>query len=288
MFGAGWFEYKGGRMSLVTRFAPSPTGYLHLGHAYSAWTAWRWARRAGAAFRLRLEDIDAGRCRAEYAAAIPEDLAWLGLDWDGEIRRQSDHLPAYRAALDRLAGRGLLYPCFCSRAEILRAQAAPHGVEAVYPGTCKGLSADERVARMAAGAPYAMRLDCSRALAGAGDLRFFEEGAGWVAARPAMLGDVVLARRDAPTSYHLCVVHDDAVAQITHVVRGEDLRMATHVHVLLQYLLGVETPAYRFHKLITDETGKRLAKRDQAASLRGMRAAGVSAAGIRARLEAMA
>jgi glutamyl-Q tRNA(Asp) synthetase len=288
VFGAGWFAYNGGRMSIVTRFAPSPTGYLHLGHAYSAFRAWTWARQAGGILRLRLEDIDAGRCRPEYAAAIPEDLAWLGLDWDGDIRVQSAHLPEYRAALDRLAGRGLLYPCFCSRAEIARAQAAPHGAEAVYPGTCRGLGDAERAERMAAGAPYALRLDVSRALEGAGDLRFFEEGAGWVAARPELLGDVVLARRDVPTSYHLCVVHDDAMARISHVVRGEDLRMATHIHVLLQCLLGVETPAYRFHRLITDESGKRLAKRDQAATLRGMRAAGVSAAEIRARLEGMA
>jgi glutamyl-Q tRNA(Asp) synthetase len=275
-------------MSIVTRFAPSPTGYLHLGHAYAAWAAWKWARRVGGILRLRLEDIDAGRCRPEYAAAIPEDLVWLGLDWDGDIRTQSAHLPEYRAALDRLAGRGLLYPCFCSRAEIARAQAAPHGAEAVYPGTCKRLDGGERDERIAAGAPYAMRLDVSRALKGGPKLRFFEEGVGWVAARPAALGDVVLARRDVPTSYHLCVVHDDAVQGVTHVIRGEDLRMATHIHVLLQFLLGVATPVYRFHRLITDEAGKRLAKRDQAASLRGMRAAGVSAAELRARLEAMA
>jgi glutamyl-Q tRNA(Asp) synthetase len=265
-------------MSIVTRFAPSPTGYLHLGHAYAAWAAWNWARRAGGILRLRLEDIDGGRCRPEYAAAIPEDLAWLGLDWDGDIRTQSAHLPEYRAALDRLAGRGLLYPCFCSRAEIARAQGAPHGAEAVYPGTCRGLGDAEREDRM----------DVSRALEGGPKLRFFEDGSGWVAARPALLGDVVLARRDVPTSYHLCVVHDDAAQGITHVIRGEDLRMATHIHVLLQFLLGVATPAYRFHRLITDESGRRLAKRDQAASLRGMRAAGVSAAEIRARLEAMA
>ena len=257
-------------MSIVSRFAPSPTGYLHLGHAYSAWMAWRRAD----VFRLRLEDIDTTRCRPEYAAAILEDLRWLGLDWDGEVRVQSEHFLDYAAALERL--RGLLYPCFCTRAEIARAQSAPHGVEGVYPGTCRALAPEFRAARIAAGAPYALRLDVAAARRCVGALRFCEEATGWVEAEPERLGDVVLARKDTPTSYHLCVVHDDALQGITHVIRGEDLREATHIHVLLQALLGLPTPIYAHHKLLTDASGKRLAKRDKAATLREMRAAGTT------------
>ncbi len=258
-------------MNIVTRFAPSPTGYLHLGHAFSAWSAWRRAD----VFRLRLEDIDATRCRAEFAAGIVEDLRWLGLAWDGEIRTQSAHLPEFQAALEVLRGRGLLYPCFCTRAEIARAQAAPHGAEAVYPGTCRHLSGAAREERMNAGAAYALRLDMAAALRQAGALRFFEEGKGWIEARPLPFGDVVLARKDTPSSYHLCVVHDDALQGISHVIRGEDLFEATHVHVLLQRLLGLPTPVYAHHRLLRDAQGRRLAKRDFAATLRAMRAAGV-------------
>ncbi len=259
-------------MSITSRFAPSPTGFLHLGHAYSAWAAWARADR----FWLRLEDIDTTRCRPEFSAAILEDLAWLGLDWQPEVRVQSRHFVDYGAALERLAQRGLLYPCFCSRAEIVRAQAAPHGADPAYPGTCRHLSADERSAKIATGAPYALRLDMGQALRHAGPARqFFEEGHGWTKAAPEAFGDVILARRDTPTSYHLCVVHDDALQGVTHVIRGEDLRAVTHIHVLLQALLDLPTPSYAHHRLLTNSAGKRLAKRDQAATLRALRAAGM-------------
>jgi glutamyl-Q tRNA(Asp) synthetase len=232
---------------------------------------------------LRLEDIDGGRCRPEFAAAIPEDLAWLGLDWDGQVRVQSAHLPEYQAALNRLAARGLLYPCFCSRAEIAAAQSAPHGTEPKYPGTCRGLSEAERRDRMAE-KPYALRLDIAQAARQAGPLTYFEEGQGWVGANISHLGDGVLARKDMPTSYHLCVVHDDALQGVTHVTRGEDLSGMTPVHVLLQSLLGLPTPVYAHHKLLRDGDGKRLAKRDKAATLRAMREAGENPAAILARL----
>jgi glutamyl-Q tRNA(Asp) synthetase len=264
----------------TTRFAPSPTGYLHLGHFFSAWTAFSRARAERGVFRLRLEDIDPARCRPEYAAAIVEDLAWAGMFWDGAVRVQSRHLVEYGAAAGRLERMGLLYPCFCSRSEILRAQAAPHGAGAVYPGTCRRLSAEERADKIAAGLPYALRLDVGQAVAGAGKLRFFEESEGWVTAAPELLGDVILARREVPTSYHLCVVHDDAVQGITHVIRGEDLRESTHIHVLLQHVLGLPTPVYAHHRLLTDAAGKRLAKRDFAATLRSMREAGETPAGL--------
>jgi glutamyl-Q tRNA(Asp) synthetase len=259
---------------MITRFAPSPTGLLHLGHAFSAWVAYSRARAAGGAFLLRLEDIDSTRCKPAFAAAIIEDLTWLGLRWDGEIRVQSAHLPDYEAALGTLAARGLLYPCFCSRAEILRAQAAPHGAATVYPATCRDLPEAERRARIAAGAPYALRLNTGQAAGGLQDLRFFEENQGWITAEPGRLGDVILARRDVPTSYHLCVVHDDALQAVTHVTRGQDLFESTHIHVLLQRLFGLPTPIYAHHRLLTDSTGKRLAKRDFAVTLQSMREAG--------------
>jgi glutamyl-Q tRNA(Asp) synthetase len=265
-------------LTIVTRFAPSPTGYLHLGHAFSAWCAWSRARAAGGRFLLRLEDIDATRCRPEFAAAVREDLTWLGLQWDGEVRVQSAHLAEYAAALDGLRGRGLLYPCFCSRAEIARAQAAPHaGENPVYPGICRGLNEAEGQARMAAGQAYAWRLDVGRAMRGVHDLRFFEARVGWVEAQPARLGDAVLARKDVATSYHLCVVHDDGVQGVSHVLRGEDLFESTHLHVLLQRLLELQTPVYAHHRLLTDSNGKRLAKRDGAATLRAKREAGEDA-----------
>jgi glutamyl-Q tRNA(Asp) synthetase len=271
-------------MSIVTRFAPSPTGYLHPGHAYAAWVAWGKARAAGGRFLLRLEDIDATRCRPEFAAAIYEDLRWLGLDWDGEVRVQSGHLAAYEAAFAGLQASGLIYPCFCSRAEIARAQSAPHGANVIYPGTCRTMSSAEREERTAAGQKYARRLDVAKAARAAGDLRFFEENSGWVSARPDILGDVVLGRSDIATSYHLCVVCDDAAQGVTHVTRGDDLADATHVQVLLQSLLGLPVPVYAHHGLLVDEQGKRLAKRDGAMSLRAMRAAGASRDEILARL----
>jgi glutamyl-Q tRNA(Asp) synthetase len=280
-------------MEIVTRFAPSPTGYLHLGHAFSALIAWRRAREAGGRFLLRLEDIDPGRCRPEFADAIREDLAWLGLDWDGEVRVQSAHLAEYRVALDRLAGRGLVYPCFCTRADIAREVAAsasaPHGPDGpVYPGTCRRLDPAVQAARIAAGEPHALRLDMARALAAMpAPLDYEEEGSGRIACDPARFGDVVLARKDAPASYHLCVTHDDALQGVTLVTRGEDLRAATDVHRLLQALMGWPAPRYAHHRLLTDEQGRRLAKRDRAATLRALRAAGTAAADVRARLEAI-
>lgn len=264
-------------MDVITRFAPSPTGYLHLGHAYCAWLN----TRRGGVFRLRLEDIDTTRCRAEYAAAIEDDLRWLGLNWQGEVRVQSQHFPAYAAALERL--RPFLYPCFCTRAEIAAAQSAPHGAEPVYPGTCRALSPAQAEARIATGQPYALRLHADAARAQTGPLRFFEEGMGWIDARSP--GDVVLARKDTLNSYHLCVVHDDALQGITHVIRGEDLREAIHVHVLLQALLGYATPIYHHHKLLLSPDGKRLAKRDKSLTLRELRAAGTLPADILRRFE---
>jgi glutamyl-Q tRNA(Asp) synthetase len=269
-------------MSIVTRFAPSPTGYLHLGHAFSALIAWRRAREAGGRFLLRLEDIDAARCRPEFAQVVLDDLAWLGIDWDGEVRVQSRHLAEYRAAVDALAARGLLYPCFCTRADIKQSAAAPHTPDGApaYPGTCRGLSVDERQARIAAGQPYALRLDMAHALIS--PLSFEEEGEGSILCHPEQFGDVVLARKDAPGSYHLCVTHDDALQGITLVTRGEDLKPATHLHRLLQALMGWPAPAYAHHRLIVDAAGRRLAKRDKATTLRDLRAQGHSAADVRA------
>ncbi len=276
-------------MSIVTRFAPSPTGYLHLGHAFSALMAWRRAREAGGRFLLRLEDIDPGRCRPAFAEAIQEDLHWFGLDWDGSVRVQSEHLSDYAAVLDDLARRGLVYPCFCTRADIAReigeSMAAPHAPDggSVYPGTCRLLSADARAARIAAGDRFARRLDIRRAATE--PLRFIEEGVGAVLCDPAGFGDVVLARMDAPASYHLCVAHDDALQGVTLVTRGNDLRPATHIHRLLQALMGWPVPAYAHHRLLTDASGRRLAKRDRAATLRDLRATGIAPADLRRRLE---
>lgn len=271
-----------GPMSIVSRFAPSPTGYLHLGHAYSAWLA----RRRADVLRLRLEDIDTIRCRPEFGAAIAEDLQWLGLEWQGEIRVQSAHFPEYAASLAQLRERGLLYPCFCTRADIARAITAPHGVEQSYPGTCRHLNETERAEKLAAGTAYAWRLDTAAAIAQSGPLKFFDEHKGWITAQPERLGDVVLARKDTPASYHLCVVHDDALQNITHIIRGEDLFESTHIHILLQTLLGLPSPIYAHHKLLTGPDGKRLAKRDRSLTLREMRAAGTTAASILNNFEA--
>jgi glutamyl-Q tRNA(Asp) synthetase len=237
----------------------------------------------GGRFLLRLEDIDPGRCRPEYAAAIEADLAWLGVTPDGPVRVQSRHLPEYQAVLDALAGRGLLYPCFCTRADILREVArsasAPHGPDGgpLYPGTCRLLAARVRDARLAAGDPFALRLDMARALATVRvPLTFTEEGEGGVVCRPDLFGDVVLARKDAPASYHLCVTHDDAVQGVTLVTRGMDLKSVTHLHRLIQALMGWPAPRYAHHRLLTDHTGRRLAKRDRAATLRDLREDGVT------------
>ena len=272
----------------VTRFAPSPTGYLHIGHVYSAWQGWQRARGDGGRFLLRLEDIDPTRCRDDFAAAIIDDLAWLGLAWDGPVRRQSEHFRDYRGALDRLEAMGVLYPCFCTRreiaAEIGRSGAAPQGeAQPPYPGICRGLSATERAARRAARRDHALRLDLARAVALTGPLDWVEEGGGEprrVRADPAPFGDVVLARKDTPASYHLAVTLDDAVQGVTLVTRGADLAPATDVHRILQALLGLPTPRYRHHPLLTDTAGRRLAKRDGAPTIRAMRRAGSSPADI--------
>jgi glutamyl-Q tRNA(Asp) synthetase len=273
-------------MQVTTRFAPSPTGLLHLGHVHAARFAWRAARQAGGRFLLRIEDIDPARCRPGFAQAAIEDLAWLGLEPDGPVRVQSAHLGAYRAALAGLAARGLVYPCFCSRAAIAREVAAsasaPHAPDGglVYPGTCRRLAPRARAALVAGGAPHAWRLDMAACLVGAPKLRFFEHGRGWVAADPAPFGDVVLGRRDAPASYHLCVTHDDALQGVTLVTRGQDLRPAAHLHVLLQHVLGLPTPEYAHHGLLRGPDGARLAKRDGAAAVRAMRQAGMQAADV--------
>jgi glutamyl-Q tRNA(Asp) synthetase len=267
----------------VTRFAPSPTGYLHVGHAHSALVGWVRARADSGRFLLRIEDIDPARCRPEFEAAILEDLAWLGLDWDGPVRRQSDHLADYQAALDRLRDLGLLYPCFCSRKDIAAAVSAPHGPEGpIYPGTCRNQPADLVRMRQERGDPYALRLDVAKARAMTGPLSFVDEREGTVEARPELLGDVVLARRDAPASYHLCVTLDDHLQGVTLVTRGIDLFHATHIHRVLQANLGLNVPTYLHHLLLTNAAGERLSKRDGAVAIRALRQAGRSAAEVRA------
>jgi len=261
-------------MQPVTRFAPSPTGRLHLGHAYSALLAHDYARARGGAFLLRIEDIDAGRSRPEHVDGILEDLLWLGFEWDGELVYQSERLPLYAEALARLKDLGLVYPCFCTRADIAASAAAPHGTEGpLYPGTCRGL-ADPDLMR-----PHAWRLDMARAAALAGPLRWTDDEAEILAA-PERFGDVVLARKDAPASYHLAVTVDDAAQGVTHVVRGRDLFASTHVHRLLQALLGLPTPAYHHHALLTDAEGERLAKRRNAPTIADLREAGTDPAAL--------
>lgn len=262
----------------VTRFAPSPTGHLHIGHAYSALKAYR-ARGPGGSFLLRIEDIDPGRCRDEFVEAICEDLRWLGLGWEEPVRRQSEHMDDYLRAAATLERGGLVYPCFCTRSdirlEIERSGQAPHGPEGpIYPGICRGLSSAERTAAFADGRPYARRLDVVRATATAGPLAWHDLGRGDVAARPERFGDVVLARKDVPTSYHLSVVVDDHLQGVTLVTRGEDLAPLTDVHRLLQALLDYEPPEYLHHRLITDPGGRRLAKRDRAMTIRSLRMSG--------------
>ena len=278
---------------MKTRFAPSPTGYLHLGHAYAAFTACDAAEEDG--FVVRIEDIDRSRCRPEFEAAILEDLAWLGLRWQQPVRRQSEHFADYAAALATLDRRGALYPCFCTRkaiaAETARAAAAPHGPQgALYPGTCRRLTPDERARRMTA-EPYALRLDLAVALAQLRHpLHFVEEGRGphgergLRTAQPELLGDVVLARKELPASYHLAVVVDDAVQGIDLVTRGEDLFHATHIQRVLQHLLDLPAPRYAHHCLILDERGRKFSKRNAAMTLRALRAAGVTPKEIRARI----
>jgi len=310
-------------MGIVSRFAPSPTGRLHLGHAYSAVRAHDLAREANGQFLLRIEDIDGTRSRENYVAGIEEDLAWLGLAWDGPVIRQSARMHVYAEALEKLQRMGLVYPCFCTRAEIMASASAPHGAEgSLYPGTCRHLSNAERVARMAE--PHCWRLDMRRAIEarapspltgegrgegagrlggepqaarhptlsqpspikGEGFLEWHDEYAGWIPADPASAGDIVLARKETPTSYHLAVTIDDAAQGVTDVVRGVDLFEATHVHRLLQALLELPTPEYHNHPLLIGPDGKRLAKRNGAQPLAELRAEGADPARLLAALRA--
>ena len=266
----------------VTRFAPSPTGRLHIGHAYSALFAWQAANEAGGRFLLRIEDIDRDRCRPAFETAILEDLAWLGLAWQEPVRRQSVHLGDYTQALAQLEEMGLLYPCFCTRkeiqAEVARSGQAPHGPDGpVYPGTCRRMSGDERAQRIAEGNPYARRLDVDRAVSITGPLVWSDRGRGQVTAQPERFGDVILARKDVPTSYHLAVTVDDHLQGITLVTRGQDLFESTHIHRLLQALLELEVPQYHHHGLLTGPDGRRFAKRDRSVTLDALRAAGKTA-----------
>jgi glutamyl-Q tRNA(Asp) synthetase len=280
----------------ILRFAPSPNGYLHLGHAYSALLNYDMTRDLGGRLLLRIEDIDGERCRPEFEAAIHEDLRWLGMAWDEPVRRQGDHFADYAAAVARLEAQGLLYPSFESRSEIAALVAErdvqgrwprdPDGVP-LYPGRARKMPAAESQRRRGAGEPFALRLAMDAALAQAGVLTWRETGSGpqgqsgSVNATPQRWGDVVLARKELPTSYHLSVVIDDALQGVTDVVRGQDLFWATAVHRLLQTLLGLPEPTYHHHRLILDAEGRKLSKATQATSLRDLRASGASAADIR-------
>jgi glutamyl-Q tRNA(Asp) synthetase len=280
----------------VFRFAPSPNGHLHLGHAYSALLNFDLARRGGGRFLLRIEDIDATRCRFEFEAAIYQDLGWLGIVWETPVRRQSEHFAFYRQAIERLAGQGLIYPGFESRAEIARLVAQreagapwprdPDGAP-LYPGVARSLSGEQRQRLIDQGTPYALRLDMAAACARAKNPGWTEQGEGpdgergAVTARPEAWGDVILARKETPTSYHLSVVVDDALQGVTEVVRGEDLFWSTSVHRLLQDLLGLPQPAYRHHPLVRDGAGQKLAKSTRATGLRELRAEGATPVDIR-------
>jgi len=307
---------------MVTRFAPSPTGRLHIGHGWSALLAMDLTRANGGSFRLRIEDIDGTRSRPEHVRGIIEDLQWLGVDWDGEIVFQSNRLSQYEAALARLRGMGLLYPCFCTRADIAASASAPHGPEgSAYPGTCRNLPPSERERRIDAAEPHAWRIDMARAVrltgrlewvstafpvraepveacperplqAGSRKVDFFSPASNGpsaleaIHADPLASGDVVLARKDAPASYHLSCTLDDAAMGVTHVLRGQDLFAATHVHRLLQALLGLPSPLYSHHPLLVGADGKRLAKRDGSIALADLRAQGMDAARLAADLRA--
>jgi glutamyl-Q tRNA(Asp) synthetase len=273
-------------MKPVTRFAPSPTGELHLGHAYSALLAHDFARMRDGTFLLRIEDIDPGRARSEHVDAILADLDWFGLEYDGEIAYQSERLDSYGEALDRLRADNLLYPCFCTRAEIAAEIAtsteAPHGRIAVYPGTCRGLDEAERTRRLKQ-EPHAWRLDMNIAIDRVGPLTWCDDGK-IVKAEPERFGDVVLARKDAPASYHLAVTLDDAAQGVTDVIRGRDLYESSHVHRLLQALLDLPVPEWHHHVLIVDAQGHRLAKRHGAPTLAGLRAKGMDPEALKADL----
>lgn len=261
-------------MTPRTRFAPSPTGRLHLGHVMAAWIAHELARHHQGTFLLRHEDIDRTRVRDEFYTAIEDDLTWLGLTWDAPPLRQLDRLPAYDSALETLHALGVAYPCFCTRREI-NETAAPHGPEGpLYPGTCRDLPENIRRGKLAGGHPHAWRLDATKAAASTGPLTFTDLIHGTIPVDPDLLGDVVLARKDIGTAYHLAVVTDDAFQEITHVTRGDDLLSSTHVHRLLQALLHLPEPLYLHHPLVLDENGKRLAKRHDSLSLAALRDAG--------------
>ncbi len=272
----------------ITRFAPSPTGFLHAGHAYSALFAEHAAQRDGGRFLLRIEDIDFTRCKAEFEDAIYHDLTWLGLNWEEPVRRQSDHLDEYANAIEKLRQRELVYPCFCTRkdilAEIEQAGAAPHGTgELLYPGICREMTEDERQSRIGKGDGFALRLDLGKAReATAGEeLIWHDRLKGTHLAQPDLLGDAVLARKDIQTSYHLAVVLDDALQQISLVTRGEDLFQATHLHRLLQALLDLPVPEYEHHSLVKDSKGTRMAKRKKSPTLLDLREEGLSAEDLR-------
>ena len=278
---------------IVTRFAPSPTGLLHLGHAYAAITAYE----SGDDFLLRIEDIDKGRTRDKFIQSIFYDLKWLGLSWDEPSLRQSTRMGSYAEALVNLKARGLVYPCFCTRAEIAieiaRADEAQHGPDPndlaasppgpLYPGTCKALSREDGMHRIAAGDNHALRLDVTKAAALTGPLTYSERGLRYTV-DPHRFGDIVIARKDMPTSYHLAVVVDDAYQKVSLVTRGEDLLAATHIQRLLQALLKLPEPEYAHHPLVLDETGKKFSKRDGAVSLESLRETGATPADIRARI----
>ena len=271
---------------IISRFAPSPTGYLHLGHAHSALFAYEAAQREGGTFLLRIEDIDPVRCKPEFATAILEDLHWLGLKWPEPVRFQSQHMNDYTVALNELRGKGVMYPCFCTRREVAEEAAgaghAPHGPEGVvYAGACRNLSEGERAEKLAEHKVANWRLDVAKAMALTGTLHWHDRAKGMIEARPQDFGDVVLARKDVPTSYHLSVTVDDHLQGVTLVTRGADLFRATDIHRLLQALLGYATPEYHHHALLLDEQGKRFAKRDKSVTLRALREAGKSADDIR-------
>jgi glutamyl-Q tRNA(Asp) synthetase len=280
----------------VFRFAPSPNGYLHLGHAYSALLNFDLAERASGRFLLRIEDIDTIRCKPEFEAAIYQDMAWLGIGWEAPVRRQSEHFAFYRDAIERLSAEGLVYPSFESRTEIasLVAQREADGAwprdpdgAPLYPGEAKSLSSAARKRLLESGAPYALRLDMAAACARTGELVWIERGrgpggeTGEIEARPQDWGDVILARKETPTSYHLSVVIDDALQGVTDVVRGEDLFRSTSVHRLLQALLGLRAPLYRHHRLVLDTTGAKLSKSTGATGLRELRCTGATPVDIR-------
>jgi len=287
--GAQWGDPSGilGHVPMTTRFAPSPTGLLHLGTVHSALFAWKQARDAGGRFILRIEDIDTGRCLPEYEAQILRDLEWLGIDWDGPVLRQSERTEVYNEFLHVLEEGNLVYPCFCTRKEILAeiasAPSAPQGPDGpVYPGTCKHLPWREAKHRMEQGEPYALRLHMDRAVGMTGPLTFHDQRFGEMSVDGLSCGDIVLCRKETPSSYHLSVTVDDAMQFVTHVTRGEDLLNATSIHRILQTLFALPAPQYHHHVLLLDEDGNRLSKREKSLAIAALREEGLSPAEVRA------